>query len=286
MEYPRYLKLPEDYTRQKIEEFLLEDMPNGDITSSGTIPEESMSLAVLQAQQDLVLAGEDIIKIAFSNCCGFELFSHDGDLIKNEDIIAKFTGNSRLLLARERLVLNLIQRLSGIATRTREYVEIAKPFGVKVLDTRKTTPGLRLFEKYAVAVGGGWNHRLDLSSGILIKDNHIMASGGIVNAVNNMKNLNSGFPIEIEIENFDQLGLALDSGIDGVLLDNMNPPVLIEAVKIIRSHPDGAKVFIEASGGITLDNFDAYVRTGVDAISVGALTHSVKSADMHMEIIA
>jgi nicotinate-nucleotide pyrophosphorylase (carboxylating) len=286
MEYPRYLKLPENYTRQKIEEYLLEDMPNGDITSSGTIPEESMSLAVLQAQQDLVLAGQDIITIAFSNCCGFELFSHDGDLIKNEDIIAKFTGKSRLLLARERLVLNLIQRLSGIATRTREYVEIAKPFGVKVLDTRKTTPGLRLFEKYAVAVGGGWNHRLDLSSGILIKDNHIMASGGIVNAVNNMKKLHSGFPIEIEIENFDQLGLALDSGIDGVLLDNMNPPVLIEAVKIIRSHPNGAKVFIEASGGITLDNFDAYVRTGVDAISVGALTHSVKSADMHMEIIA
>jgi nicotinate-nucleotide pyrophosphorylase (carboxylating) len=208
----------------------------------------------------------------------------DGERISNGSIIAEINGNAREILTKERIILNLIQRMSAIATLATKYVDIAKPFGVKVLDTRKTTPGLRLFEKYAVAVGGAYNHRLDLSSGILIKDNHIAASGSISNALNNIKSMNLNLPIEIEVENFAQISEALVIGVDGFLLDNMSPALTIEAVKLIRSSKNGESIFIESSGGINLETLPAYVSTGIHAVSIGALTHGVKSADIHIEI--
>jgi nicotinate-nucleotide pyrophosphorylase (carboxylating) len=180
-------------------------------------------------------------------------------------------------------LLNLLQRLCGIATQTLDYAKIASPYGVKILDTRKTTPGLRLFEKYAVAVGGGFNHRLDLSSGILIKDNHIQAAGGIDAAVRKIRGGNHTLPVELEIDRIDQIHEGLAAGADGFLLDNMSPEECRKAVEMIRHSPGGGDIFIEASGGITLSALSDYVSTGVNAISVGALTHSVKAADIHIE---
>jgi nicotinate-nucleotide pyrophosphorylase (carboxylating) len=160
---------------------------------------------------------------------------------------------------------------------------MAAPYNVRILDTRKTIPGLRLFEKYAVTVGGGWNHRLDLSSGILIKDNHIQAAGGITNAVNKIRKKNYNLPIELEVENLKQIKEGLNAGVDGFLLDNMTPVNIRKCVSIIRSHPNGKTIFIEASGGITLKTLPDYVNTGIDAVSVGALTHSAKAANIHIE---
>jgi nicotinate-nucleotide pyrophosphorylase (carboxylating) len=284
IEYKQYRSLPEHYVRYKIAEFLYEDIPDGDKTSWGTVPESESSTAIIQPEQDIVFAGEMILKIVYENHSA-EFFAKDGDKIPAGDIIARIEAPSSYLLSTERCLLNLIQRLCGIATMTSEYVEIAAPYGVKILDTRKTTPGLRLFEKYAVTVGGGHNHRFDLSSGILIKDNHIAAAGGIVNAINSIKQRNFGLPIEIEVENFGQIHDALKVGVDGFLLDNMDPETTKEAVSIIRNFDGGDSIFIESSGGINLSNLKDYVKTGVNAISSGALTHSVKSSDIHIEFV-
>ena len=161
----------------------------------------------------------------------------------------------------------------------------AKPNNVKILDTRKTTPGLRIFEKYAVTAGGGYNHRLDLSSGILIKDNHIKAAVGVAKAIEKIKRMNYKLPIEIEAENLKQIKEGLKAGVEGFLLDNMKPEKIINCVKFIRSQPGGRDIFIEASGGITLKTLKGYVITGVNAISVGALTHSAKATNIHIEFI-
>jgi len=284
IEYPRYLNLPENYLNNKLNEFLIEDSPTGDYTSIGTIPENVICKAYIESQSDICFAGIPIIKSFFDTNFSLKILINDGDLISNGTIIAEIEGNAREILKKERIILNLIQRLSAIATLTSEYVKIAKPFGVKILDTRKTTPGLRLFEKYAVAVGGGYNHRLDLSSGILIKDNHIASAGSITNALRNIRELNLNLPIELEVENFEQIEEALTIGVDGFLLDNMNPATTIEAVKIIRSHKNGENIFIESSGGINLSTIKNYVSTGINAVSIGALTHGIKSANIHIEI--
>jgi nicotinate-nucleotide pyrophosphorylase (carboxylating) len=285
IQYPQHLVLPGKYVKNKIKEFLDEDIPNGDITTFGTVKKNVKTTAVLQAQQNLIFAGEQILNHIFPKSFNIALFYKDGSFVKSNEIIAKIIGSAAYILSVERVMLNLIQRLCGIATLTQKYSDIAKPFNVKILDTRKTTPGLRLFEKYAVAVGGGFNHRLDLSSGILIKDNHIKAAGSIPNAVRQIKQNKYPFPIEVECENEFQILEALECKVDGALLDNMPPDVLKKAVKLIRNHPQGKKIFIEASGGITLDNLKKYVVTGVDAISIGALTHSAKGAELHLEFI-
>lgn len=284
IEYPRYLKLPEDYLKSKISEFLAEDSPKGDFTSIGTIPENAKCRAYIESQAEITFAGEQIITAFFDANTDVRMLVADGDRISNGSIIAEIDGNAREILTKERIILNLIQRLSAISTMASKYVDIAKPYCVKILDTRKTTPGLRLFEKYAVAVGGAFNHRLDLSSGILIKDNHIAASGSITNALKNIKALNLNLPIELEVENFDQISEALTVGVDGFLLDNMSPETTIEAVKLIRSAHRGENIFIESSGGINLDTLVNYVSTGINAVSIGALTHGIKSADIHIEI--
>lgn len=285
IKYEQILTIPSEVISQKILEFIEEDLPKGDYTSGAIFADSSsVSTAYFQAQENLILSGGVLIPHFFTDKCKVEVLKKDGEYIKDGEIFAKVTGPTGLILSRERIILNLIQRMSATASMTKRFVVIAEPYGVRILDTRKTTPGLRIFEKYSVAVGGGQNHRFDLSSGILIKDNHIKAAGSITNAVNKIKAKNYNLPIEVEVENFEEITEALTVGVDGLLLDNMSPEVLIKAMELIRSFDSGNDVFVEASGGINLENLAEYVKTGVDAISTGAVTHSVKSANIHLEI--
>lgn len=283
MKYPLQIRIPEYYIKKKIDEFLLEDAPQGDVTTSGIFDESKTIVAKIQAQEDIVFAGEQLIENFFDDTFEVKILCSDGQEVNNNEIIAEIKGKADKILIRERVLLNLLQRLCGIATETRRYVNIAKPFNVKILDTRKTTPGLRFFEKYAVAVAGGFNHRLNLSSGILIKDNHIKAAGSITRAVDKIRGKNYALPIEVEVENIEQIKEALECNADGLLLDNMSPIETHRSVEQIRQLTQGREVFIEASGGINLQTLPGYVETGIDAVSIGALTHSVKGSDIHME---
>lgn len=284
IKYNQILEIPEEIIKNKIQEFILEDMPEGDKTSDPIFADDMQATAYFQAEDDLVLSGNILLPYFFDTSFKLEILKNDGENIKNGEIFAKITGSAKYILSRERIILNLMQRMSGVATMTAKYVEIAKPYAVKILDTRKTTPGLRIFEKYSVAVAGGQNHRYNLSTGILIKDNHIKASGSITKAIDSIKARHFNLPIEIEVENDDQIQEAVKCGVDGLLLDNYSPEGLIMAMDLIRNKLNDKNIFIEASGGINLSNLSEYVKTGVDAISSGALTHSVKSANIHLEI--
>lgn len=291
LEYPIYNNISDEYVVTKLRQFLKEDAPNGDFTTLLTISDKEKSLAVLEAEEDIVFVGEKIIQHTFYKGFNIEFHCKDGEKVLKGGKIASVTGPSAKILTKERVLLNLLQRLSGIATITSKYVEIAKPFNVKILDTRKTTPGMRLFEKYAVAIGGGHNHRLDLSTGILIKDNHIIAAGGIKAAVDKIRNselwANNPLKIELEVDTIEQIAAGLEARVDGFLLDNMSPEITYNAVKVIRDYKNGDyignEILIESSGGITLETLKEYVPTGINAISIGALTHSVKSANIHLE---
>ncbi len=284
IEYPQQLHLPKDYLIRKANEFLAEDAPDGDKTTLGTVDSSIVSKAAIQAEEDLIFAGEALFDVFFdTDTFTVKRNYSDGEKVQQGGIICEIAGPSAEILQKERVLLNIIQRLCGISTLTKKYVDIANPYNVKILDTRKTTPGLRLFEKYAVAVGGGYNHRLDLSSGILIKDNHIMAAGGVANAIEKLKRKGFGLPIELEVDNFSQIAEGIRAGADGFLLDNMSPEQTYEAVELIRSNPGGQDYFIESSGGITLDIIGEYARTGINAVSIGALTHSVAASEIHME---
>ena len=285
MEYTQHKQLSNEYIVVKIADFLAEDMPDGDKTTEGTIPEGVTISAEIQSGEELVFAGEKIIPHCFGENCQTTLNHNDGDYLLNGDVIGVVTGPAREILSRERVMLNLIQRLCGIATLTLEYAEIANPFNVKILDTRKTTPGLRLFEKYAVAVGGGYNHRLNLSDGILIKDNHIIAAGSVTKVIESVRKAGAGLPLEIEVDNINQIRKALEANVDGFLLDNMNPQTIKESVSLIRASENGNDIFIEASGGITLKNLHPFLETGIDAISIGALTHQAVSKDIRLNFI-
>ena len=285
MEYTQHKQLSNEYIVVKIADFLAEDMPDGDKTTEGTIPEGVTISAEIQSGEELVFAGEKIIPHCFGENCQTTLNHNDGDYLLSGDVIGVVTGPAREILSRERVMLNLIQRLCGIATLTLEYAEIANPFNVKILDTRKTTPGLRLFEKYAVAVGGGYNHRLNLSDGILIKDNHIIAAGSVTKAIESVRKAGAGLPLEIEVDNINQIREALETNVDGFLLDNMNLQTIKESVSLIRASENGNDIFIEASGGITLKNLHPFLKTGIDAISTGALTHQAVSKDICLNFI-
>jgi nicotinate-nucleotide pyrophosphorylase (carboxylating) len=282
MKYPRQIVLPEAYIRRRFEEFILEDAPQGDLTTDGIFDLDIPVSAKILPQEDLVFAGEQLIANCFDPSVEIRMYCADGQSVKENQSIAEINGNAGMILLRERVLLNLLQRLCGIATQTRKFVEIATPHQVKILDTRKTTPGLRRFEKYAVAVAGGYNHRLDLSSGILIKDNHIKAAGSITKAVDKIRSRDYDLPIEVEVETTDEIEEALKCQVEGLLLDNMSPAETRHAVDFIRviARTD---VFIEASGGITLETIGEYVKTGVDAVSVGSLTHGIRSSNIHME---
>ena len=284
MKYTQYKHLSEDYIKRKISEFLQEDIPTTDITADLTINDNDIAEAIIQTEQDIIFVGKDIIAAFFDDSYEVDFFVGDGDFVYKQGIIARVKGNSKYILKVERTLLNLIQRLCGIATLTNKYVELAKPYNVAILDTRKTIPGLRLFDKYAVAAAGGQNHRLDLSSGILIKDNHI-ANKNLDDVLNYVINNNTkGLPIELEVDNFEQLDIALKYPIDGLLLDNMTPDKVALAIQIIKSKQIKS-VFVEASGGINLNNIEGYLTTGIDAISIGALTHSAIAANIHIEFI-
>jgi nicotinate-nucleotide pyrophosphorylase (carboxylating) len=269
-----------------IESALLEDIGDGDHTSLATIPILMKGNARLLVKQNGVIAGIDIAKKVFhklDNDIIFEPFMVDGQYVKPGDIAFQISGLVIAILQAERLVLNIMQRLSGIATQTREYVDKLQGLKTKILDTRKTTPGMRLLEKYAVKTGGGENHRFGLYDMILIKDNHIDFAGGIENAIDRvheyLKIHYKTMKVEIEARSINDINTILEKGgIDRILLDNFTPEQTKMAVSII-----GNKAEIESSGNITLENIRSYAECGVDYISVGALTHQIKSIDLSLK---
>ena len=274
------------WIKDQIKRFILEDAPQGDLTSQGIIPEPLKISAKMIAAENFIFCGQHIIPHCFPSSCQIKLLFKDGNQIFKDDIIAIIKGPAIEILTHERVMLNLIQRLCGISTETKKYTDLNIPNSFKVMDTRKMTPGLRKFEKYAVYVGGGWNHRLDLSSGILIKDNHLTAAGGVELAVKQMSLSNKGkLPIELEVDTIDQLieGLKLD--LDGYLLDNMNPLMVQKAVKIIRNQPQGENIFIEASGGINYETLETYAATGVDGVSMSAITAQAPVVDIKLDFL-
>lgn len=260
-----------------------EDIGDGDHTTLCCIPEDAVGKSHLLIKENGILAGVEVAKRVFArfdNTLNVEVFMGDGTEVKKGDIAMLVTGKTRSLLQTERLMLNILQRMSGIATTTRKYVDLLKGTKTRVLDTRKTTPGMRMLEKQAVKIGGGVNHRIGLFDMILLKDNHIDFAGGIRNAIDkchnylNEKSLN--LKIEIEVRNFDELNQVLErGGVDRIMLDNFTVDDTRKAVEMI-----GGKYETESSGGITIDTIRQYAECGVDFVSVGALTHSVKCLDM------
>ncbi len=261
---------------------LEEDIGTGDITTLTTISKDALARGKYIAKEDGVLCGIDIACRVYRRLdkeIEFTAYKQDGDEVKKGDIIAEVEGNAISLLTGERVGLNLMQRLSGIATRTREAVKQIEGTNAKIADTRKTTPGLRTLEKYAVRVGGGSNHRFNLADGILIKDNHIVAAGGIKNAVLRAReNAPHTLKIEVEVESFEQLNEALLAKADIIMLDNMSCEDMAKAVEII-----GGRAKSEASGNMGDRNLGEVAKTGVDIISIGALTHSVRSLDISLK---
>ena len=286
IEYPQLLHLPAEYIRSKISDFLAEDRPHGDITTDSIIPETEQVIAEIQAVEKLTFAGSEIVPHCFGDSCRVDMNISDGETAEPGEILGQIQGPTQIILSCERVMLNLIQRLCGIASLSRKYVQLAHSHDVKILDTRKTTPGLRLFEKYAIAIGGAYNHRLNLSEGILIKDNHIQSAGSVTNALKAVKEVNPLMLLELEVDNLDQIREALIIGVDGFLLDNMSPAFIKKAVLLIRNSEKGNDIFIEASGGITEKNIVSYLDTGINAISVGAMTHSAKSKNIRLEFIS
>lgn len=286
--FQRKLSLEGDFVRAQISAFLVEDMPIDDATTLATVPAEAIDTAEFVANQELVFVGAQLLPHCWGPETSIELLAQDGVLYQPGAVLARLKGPARDLLSRERVVLNLLQRICGVATLTRTYTSMNLPTDFKLLDTRKTTPGLRIFEKYAVAVGGAYNHRLDLSAVIMIKDNHLVAAGGIASALEKVKNQNPRqLFVELEVDTLEQLQQALDiGGVHAFLLDNMSPETIKEAVKIVRTHPQGADIFLEASGGITRDTLEAYAWTGVNGISVGALTTQARNVDIKLEFIS
>lgn len=276
--YTQYNKLNKKDIIRKINSFLIEDMPSGDITTETTVKDNITVQANIVAMGKMIFSGEQIIPYCFD--ADIQIYNKDGDYIQNKSIIATIKGDAKSILSRERVMLNILQRLCGIATHTKQYVDLAKPFNVKILDTRKTTPGMRLFEKYAVKCGGGYNHRFSLSEGILIKDNHIQSAGSIKKV---LEEIDAKHWIELEVDTVEQIKEALENDVNGFLLDNMSPNQIKESVLLIRSHPGGNKIFIEASGGMNLNNIRPYLDTGIDGISIGALTHQINSSDIKLE---
>ncbi|NFE74881.1 carboxylating nicotinate-nucleotide diphosphorylase [Clostridium botulinum] len=264
-----------------IKEALLEDIPNEDITTNSIIKESSICTVDLLCKEEGILSGLEVFKRVFDilGNVQIEFNKKDGDKICSGEKIALLKGDARNVLLGERVALNLLQRMSGIATLTNKFVNKIEHTRAKLLDTRKTTPNLRILEKYSVKIGGGDNHRFNLSDGIMLKDNHINAAGGIKKAVEMCKK-NSSFvrKIEVEAETLDMVNEALEAKVDIIMLDNMNLKTAKEAVRIINN-----RVLIEFSGNVNIDNIKEIAEIGVDYISVGALTHSAKILDLSMK---
>lgn len=263
---------------------LEEDLGAGDVTTDAVISPEMRGRATLLAREELVLAGMPVFRQVFEELgsgMDYEEFFKEGDLVPSGEKVCLLSGPLNLILKGERTALNFLQRMSGIATLTRRYVERSGSSSVRILDTRKTAPGLRWLDKYAVRAGGGTNHRFGLSDGILIKDNHIAAAGSIIKAVKLAReNAPHTLKVEIEVEDLEGVEAALKAGADIIMLDNMGLSQMKKAVRLAKG-----QAVIEASGGINLDTIRDVAKTGVDLISVGALTHSPKAADFSLEIV-
>jgi len=279
-----------------IENALLEDRATRDATSYSCIDPQQRASATVLARQDCVLAGIgcvarilDVYAILDGAVVShYGISSHpsvfDGVRLHTGDPVAVIQHNARVLLSSERVILNFLQRLSGVATLTRKFVDAVAGTNTKILDTRKTAPGWRMLDKYAVRCGGGTNHRLDLSDGVLIKNNHIALAGGVVEALERThRNRRGTQPIEVEVRSLDELDLALRHGAEAILLDNMSVEAVRAAVE--RVHKLEKPLPLECSGGVRLDNVRAYAETGVDFISVGALTHSAPAVDMSLRMV-
>lgn len=273
--------------RDIISRAIREDLNHGDITTSCTIPAGQRAEAVIVAKEPCVVAGVFVAKECFlllDSRVEFVAEAQEGSRVETGGIILECRGDCASLLASERVALNFLQRMCGTATLASRFAQAVSGTGCRVVDTRKTTPGLRILEKYAVRIGGCYNHRFDLSDGILIKDNHIAAcSGSVKEAVSRARaSAPHGLRIEIEVSSMSELEEALDAGAEAVLLDNMNCAELEEAVRYARDRKPG--IILEASGGVTLENVRDIAKTGVDIVSTGALTHSARAVDLSMRI--
>jgi nicotinate-nucleotide pyrophosphorylase (carboxylating) len=274
-----------------VRQALQEDAPFGDVTTQAIVPPTTRGIGVFIAKSSGVICGLPVAQMTFAlldDTVQFRPLCDDGDAVTAGTIVAEVEGNLQALLMGERVALNFLQRLSGIATLTRQFVEKAAPYGVRIADTRKTTPTLRWLEKYAVRCGGGVNHRFSLSDGVLIKDNHIRAAGSLTEAVRRARqNAHHLLRLEVEAQSLEQVREALTCGVDAILLDNFRPDELQEIVDIVRAWSEQMgqpRPILEVSGGVTLETVEAIAKTGVDIISVGALTHSAPALDISMEI--
>ena len=273
-------------TKLNVDELILmalrEDISSEDITTNSVMREKKNGRVQLICKQEGIVAGLHIFKRTFElldENISVKMYFKDGDSVKNKDIIAEIEGDVRVLLSGERTALNFLQRMSGIATYTNNVVKLLEGSSVKLLDTRKTTPNMRIFEKYAVKMGGGYNHRYNLSDGILLKDNHINAAGGVAEAIKMAKEYTSFVrKIEVEVENLEMMKEALDAGADIIMLDNMTPEMMKKAVAMAAG-----KAETECSGNITKENIKTVIETGVDYISSGALTHSAPILDVSLK---
>ncbi|PZE19225.1 carboxylating nicotinate-nucleotide diphosphorylase [Paenibacillus xerothermodurans] len=279
-------ELPMESVKRSLQLWLEEDIGMGDVTTMSTIKEQHRSKGIIHAKDDGVIAGLPVAQAVFSLVDGglhFDLKVAEGQLVTKGTILAEVYGSTRSILLGERLALNLLQRLSGIATRTRQYVDALRGLPVRLVDTRKTTPGHRLLEKYAVRVGGGHNHRFGLFDAVMIKDNHIKGSGGITAAIRAARDrIPHTMKIEVEVESMEQLEQALSAGPDVIMLDNMSPEQMRQAVARMKSQ--APHILIEASGSVNLETIRAIAETGVDVISVGRLTYSVQSLDISLDL--
>ena len=276
-------QLLEQSIQLNIQQALQEDIGNGDITALLT-PEDEQATATIISREDMILAGQPWVNAliaAFDSSVQITWLKNDGDLVFANETIFKLAGSARSLLTVERPALNFVQTLSAVATKTAEYVKQLDGLNTKLLDTRKTLPGLRIAQKYAVAVGGGQNHRLGLFDAFLIKENHIMAAGGIAQAIAKAHQIAPGKPVEVEVETWAELEQALEAKADIVMLDNFSQQQMIDAVK----HVSG-RCKLEASGNITIANLREVASTGVDYISMGVLTKDVKAVDLSMRFNA
>lgn len=274
---------------QAVRRALAEDVGSGDITTEICVPAGRKAEGRFVARQQIIAAGLELLSVIYEQLGGVDelrLEASSGACINEGQALASVRGPARTLLTAERTALNFLQRLSGIATVTRQYVDAIAGTNAKIVDTRKTTPGLRMLEKYAVTCGGGHNHRLGLDDGVLIKDNHIALAGNVSEAVRRARETAGHLhKIEVEVSNFDQLREALQAKADIVMLDNMTPEQVREAIAIINQHEShDRRTLTEASGGVTLLNVRAFAEAGVDLISIGALTHSAPAVDISFKL--
>jgi nicotinate-nucleotide pyrophosphorylase (carboxylating) len=270
-----------DTLEQVVAAALAEDVGSGDVTTDAVVEPSAVARATVLLKEPGVACGVRVVETVFrvlDDDLVFEALVDDGDVVERSSAVARVSGPARAILTGERVALNFLGRLSGIATLTGRYVDAVEGTGVAILDTRKTTPGLRALEKHAVACGGGRNHRFGLADGVLVKDNHLRSAGSIAVAIERLRAA-TDLPAEVECDTLEQVREALTVEADAILLDNMTPDELRAAVALVAG-----RARLEASGGITLDNVRAVAETGVDEISIGALTHSARSLDVSLEL--